>query len=54
MTSSRHDAFSGGVLAIAINIMVLEARMPHGGASTAALWSVAPVFVSFGRNRGPR
>ena len=47
MTKSRLEAFSDGVLAIVITIMVLEAKVPHGDASLAALWPIAPVFVSY-------
>ena len=48
MTKGRLEAFSDGVLAIIITIMVLEAKVPHGDASLAALWPIAPVFVSYG------
>jgi uncharacterized membrane protein len=47
MTKSRLEAFSDGVLAIVITIMVLEAKVPHGDASLAALWPIAPVLVSY-------
>ena len=47
MSKSRLEAFSDGVLAIVITIMVLEAKVPHGDASLAALWPIAPVFVSY-------
>jgi len=48
MTKGRLEAFSDGVLAIIITIMVLEAKVPHGDASLAALRPIAPVFVSYG------
>ena len=41
MTKSRLEAFSDGVIAIIITIMVLELRVPHD-ASWSALSSVAP------------
>jgi len=46
MRTTRLEAFSDGVLAIIITIMVLEMRVPHGTdlASLAPLWSV---FVSY-------
>jgi uncharacterized membrane protein len=43
MTKGRLEAFSDGVIAILITIMVLELRVPHGG-SFAALREVAPVL----------
>jgi uncharacterized membrane protein len=46
MRSTRLEAFSDGVLAIIITIMVLEMRVPHG-AELAALGAVWPVFVSY-------
>ena len=39
-------AFSDGVIAIIITIMVLELKVPHG-ADLAALLPVAPVFLSY-------
>jgi len=45
MGSNRLEAFSDGVFAIIITIMVLEMEMPEGS-SWGALISVAPVFVS--------
>jgi uncharacterized membrane protein len=39
-------AFSDGVIAIIITIMVLELKVPHG-ADLAALAGVAPVFLSY-------
>ena len=46
MRSTRLEAFSDGVLAIIITIMVLELRVPHE-AELAALWPVWPAFVSY-------
>jgi len=40
------EAFSDGVFAIIITIMVLEMKVPHG-ASIAALWPLLPVFLSY-------
>jgi uncharacterized membrane protein len=46
MTSNRLEAFSDGVLAIVITIMVLEMKAPHGG-DAAALRPLLPVFLSY-------
>jgi uncharacterized membrane protein len=46
MTSTRLEAFSDGVLAIIITIMVLELKVPHG-ASIAELSPLWPVLVSY-------
>jgi len=46
MTRSRLEAFSDGVLAIIITIMVLELKIPHD-ASFSALSEVFPVFISY-------
>jgi uncharacterized membrane protein len=46
MGSGRLEAFSDGVLAIIITIMVLEMKVPHG-ASLADLWPLLPVFLSY-------
>jgi uncharacterized membrane protein len=46
MTKSRLEAFSDGVIAIIITIMVLELKVPHD-ASFEALRPVAPVFLSY-------
>jgi uncharacterized membrane protein len=46
MPSGRLGAFSDGVLAIIITIMVLEMKVPHG-ASIADLWPLLPVFLSY-------
>lgn len=40
------EAFSDGVIAILITIMVLELRVPHG-AEPAALLPLVPVFLSY-------
>jgi uncharacterized membrane protein len=46
MGKGRVEAFSDGVIAIIITIMVLELKVPHGAqlADVAALW---PVFLSY-------
>ena len=46
MSKSRLEAFSDGVLAIIITIMVLELHIPHG-ADLAALKPIAPVFLCY-------
>jgi uncharacterized membrane protein len=46
MTSNRLEAFSDGVLAIIITIMVLEMKVPHG-TEAAALRPLLPVFASY-------
>jgi len=46
MDTKRLEAFSDGVLAIIITIMVLELKAPHG-AGLAALWPLWPVFLSY-------
>jgi uncharacterized membrane protein len=46
MGRGRLEAFSDGVIAILITIMVLELRAPHG-TDLAALQPLAPVFVSY-------
>ena len=46
MESNRVEAFSDGVLAIIITIMVLELKVPHG-ADLAALTALIPVFLSY-------
>jgi uncharacterized membrane protein len=43
---SRLEAFSDGVLAIIITIMVLELKVPHGE-DLAALAPLIPVFLSY-------
>ena len=47
MTTSRLEAFSDGVIAIIVTIMVLELRAP-ANPTFAALGKVAPVFISYG------
>ncbi|HRK21293.1 MAG TPA: TMEM175 family protein [Fimbriimonadaceae bacterium] len=46
MTKGRLEAFSDGVLAIIITIMVLEMKVPHG-AELATLQPLIPVFLSY-------
>jgi uncharacterized membrane protein len=47
MEKNRLEAFSDGVIAIIITIMVLELKVPHG-AELAALKPLLPVFLSYG------
>ena len=47
MTTSRLEAFSDGVIAIIVTIMVLELRAPSQP-TWPALLRVAPVFISYG------
>jgi len=46
MTRTRLEAFSDGVIAIIITIMVLEMKVPHGE-ELATLLPVVPVFMSY-------
>jgi uncharacterized membrane protein len=46
MTKGRLEAFSDGVIAIIITIMVLEFKVPHVG-ELAALKPLIPVFMSY-------
>src|SRR5262245_15671561 len=46
MGKNRMEAFSDGVLAIIITIMVLEMKAPHG-TDLAALKPVLPIFLSY-------
>ncbi len=46
MEKDRLVAFSDGVIAIIITIMVLDLRVPHG-VSLQALVSATPVFLSY-------
>jgi uncharacterized membrane protein len=47
MTTSRLEAFSDGVIAIIVTIMVLELRAPSQ-ATWGALLKIAPIFISYG------
>jgi uncharacterized membrane protein len=46
MTKGRLEAFSDGVIAIIITIMVLEMKVPHGG-TLKDLGPLLPVFLSY-------
>ena len=46
MTTTRLEAFSDGVIAIIITIMVLELKVPHG-TDLEALRPLLPVFLSY-------
>jgi uncharacterized membrane protein len=46
MTTNRLEAFSDGVIAIIVTIMVLELHTPSQP-TLAALWKVAPIFISY-------
>jgi uncharacterized membrane protein len=46
MSKGRLEAFSDGVIAIIITIMVLELKVPHS-ADVAALRPLLPVFLSY-------
>src|SRR5919199_1182683 len=46
MNKGRLEAFSDGVIAILITIMVLELRIPHG-ADWPALRPLLPVFLTY-------
>jgi len=46
MSKTRLEAFSDGVLAIIITIMVLELGVPHGD-EMAELLPLLPVFMSY-------
>ena len=46
MNKSRLEAFSDGVLAILITIMVLEIKIPHGG-NFSDLAPIIPTFFSY-------
>ena len=47
MPTSRLEAFSDGVIAILITIMVLEFKVPHGGATIEALRPLLPTFLVY-------
>ncbi len=48
MQKGRLEAFSDGVIAIIITIMVLEMKLPHdSGASIEALRGILPIFSSY-------
>jgi uncharacterized membrane protein len=46
MSKNRMEAFSDGVIAIIITIMVLELAVPHGD-SLSALRPLIPIFLSY-------
>src|SRR4030081_2164440 len=46
MTKGRLEAFSDGVIAVIITIMVLEMKVPHG-ADTTALAPLVPIFLTY-------
>jgi len=46
MGKTRLEAFSDGVIAIIITIMVLELKVPHED-TIHALWAMWPVFLSY-------
>jgi len=46
MQKARLEAFSDGVIAVIITIMVLEMKVPHGD-DPSALLPLVPVFVSY-------
>jgi uncharacterized membrane protein len=46
MTKGRVEAFSDGVFAIIITIMVLEMKVPHG-VNLEALKPILPIFLSY-------
>lgn len=47
MKKGRIEAFSDGVIAIIITIMVLELKVPHGDSSFKALLALWPVLLSY-------
>jgi len=47
MNKNRLEAFSDGVLAIIITIMVLEIKIPHGS-DWLVLKPLIPIFISYG------
>ena len=46
MGKGRMEAFSDGVIAIIITIMVLELKVPHG-TDCASLQPLLPIFLSY-------
>ena len=46
MAKGRLEAFTDGVIAVIITIMVLELKVPHG-ADAGALMPLVPVFLSY-------
>jgi uncharacterized membrane protein len=46
MSTNRLEAFSDGVFAVIITVMVLEMKVPHGS-DLSALEPVLPVFVTY-------
>ena len=46
MSKTRLEAFSDGVIAILITIMVLELKIPHG-ADLEAVYPLLPVFLTY-------
>lgn len=46
MNKNRLEAFSDGVLAIILTIMVLEIKVPHG-VDWSDLWALVPIFLSY-------
>jgi uncharacterized membrane protein len=47
MTKGRLEAFSDGVIAVLITILVLELKVPHESPSLADLRPLWPVFLSY-------
>lgn len=47
MNTTRLEAFSDGVIAIVITIMVLDLKVPHGSGTFAELLQLWPVFFSY-------
>ena len=47
MGTGRLEAFSDGVIAVVVTIMVLELHAP-AQPTLAALWKIAPTFLSYG------
>ena len=46
MGKGRLEAFSDGVIAVIITIMVLEMKVPHG-TDVASLMPLIPVFLTY-------